>query len=146
LNHFRDFGLPSGVEILVHCDAPPGSGLGSSSTMVATLVGVMADWCRRPMTPYEVAELTYRIERIDLGISGGQDQYAATFGVFNFMEFHADYAVVNPLRLRRATVNELEYALLLCYTGETRLSGHIVDKQVRAYKQRVPEVLARSTR
>jgi D-glycero-alpha-D-manno-heptose-7-phosphate kinase len=142
LNHFRGDGFPSGLEILVHCDAPPGSGLGSSSTIVTTLVGVVADWLRRPMTPYEVAELTYRIERIDLGISGGrQDQYAATFGGFNFMEFHADYTVVNPLRLRRSTVNELEYALLLCYTGETRLSANIVDKQVRAYRKRQPEVL-----
>lgn len=76
LNHFQcepseqPAPLPSGVEIFLHSDAPPGSGLGSSSTMVTTLVGVFAEWLRRPLTPYEVAELTYRIERIDLKIAG----------------------------------------------------------------------------
>lgn len=136
LNHFQGEGpLPSGAEIFLHSDAPPGSGLGSSSTMVTTLVGVLSEWMRRPLTPYEVAELTYRIERIDLRIAGGrQDQYAAVFGGFNFIEFRSDHTVVNPLRLRRATVNELEYALLLCFTGRTRFSAHIVEKQTEAYR------------
>jgi len=143
LNHFRPAGFPSGFEMFIHSDAPPGSGLGSSSTMVTTMVGVMAEWLRRPLTPYEMAELTYTIERVDLGQAGGrQDQYSATFGGFNFMEFHERYTVVNPLRLRPATINELEYSLLLCYTGATRMSAHIVEKQARAYADGDPEVLA----
>ncbi|MBK8229785.1 MAG: GHMP kinase [Candidatus Eisenbacteria bacterium] len=145
LNYFQqEVGpLPSGCEIFLHSDAPPGSGLGSSSTMVTALCGAVSEWCRAPLTPYEIAELTYRIERIDLGIAGGkQDQYAATFGGFNFMEFHADHTVVNPLRLRRDTQNELEYALLLCYTGGTRLSAHIVENQTRSYRAGKAEVVA----
>lgn len=145
LNHFQEragLALPAGCDVFLHSDAPPGSGLGSSSTMVTTLVGVFSEWLRHPLTPYEIAELTYRIERIDLTIAGGrQDQYAATFGGFNFMEFHADHTVVNPLRLRRATQNELEYALLLCYTGATRLSAHIVENQTRSYLAGRSEVL-----
>jgi len=142
-NHFRPDGFPSGCEIFLHSDAPPGSGLGSSSTMVTTLVGVVSEWLRHPLTLYETAELTYRIERLDLGISGGrQDQYAATFGGFNFIEFHGDYTVVNPLRLRRETINELEYSLLLCYTGATRLSARIVEKQMAAYSEGAGDVVA----
>jgi D-glycero-alpha-D-manno-heptose-7-phosphate kinase len=148
LNHFRQAAsgggpFPGGIEIFLHSDAPPGSGLGSSSTMVTTLVGVVAEWLRIPLTPYEIAERTYAIERCDLGIAGGrQDQYAATFGGFNFMEFYKDHTVVNPLRLRRSTVNELEYGLVLCYTGRTRLSARIVERQAQAYKEGRPEVVA----
>ena len=146
LNHFQfgtEGGVPSGCDIFIHSDAPPGSGLGSSSTMVTALCGVLSEWARTPLTPYEIAELTYQVERIDLAIAGGkQDQYAATFGGFNFMEFHADHTVVNPLRLRRDTQNELEYALLLCYTGGTRLSAHIVENQTRSYRAGKAEVVA----
>jgi len=143
INRLQRDPFPSGLQIFLHCDAPPGSGLGSSSTMVTTLVGVLTEWLRAPLTPYEIAELTYAIERVDLGIAGGrQDQYAATFGGFNFMEFHKDHTVVNPLRLRRATMNELEYVLLLCFTGGTRLSAHIVERQTRGYVERRPDVVA----
>ncbi len=141
LNHFlaAEGRLPSGAEVLTHCDAPPGSGLGSSSTMVVTLVGGIAQWLRIPMTHYEIAETTYRIERLDIQLSGGrQDQYAATFGGFNFIEFFADHTVVTPLRIRQETVNELEYHLLLVYTGGTRTSARIVDTQMERYRRREP--------
>ncbi len=138
VNHFHRVtgGLPSGLEVLTHSDAPPGSGLGSSSTMVATLVGAMAEWLGIPMTSYELAETTYKIERLDVRLSGGrQDQYAATFGGFNFIEFFADHTVVNPLRIPRDTVNELEYHLLLVFTGSTRTSAGIVDTQMDRYRR-----------
>ena len=143
-NSFQDEGpFPSGCEVYLHSDAPPGSGLGSSSTMVTALVGVFAEWLRRPLTPYEIAERTYRIERVDLKLAGGrQDQYAATFGGFNFIEFFADHVVVNPLRLRRSTWNELEYSLVLCFTGRTRASAHIVENQAKSYVARRPQVVS----
>lgn len=141
VNHFGVGGAagrvyPAGFDLWVHSDAPPGSGLGASSTLVTTLVGLIREWLREPLTNYEIAELTYRIEREDLGIAGGrQDQYAAVFGGFNFIEFHADHTIVNPLRIRRDVVNELEYSMLLCYTGSTRLSARIVENQMRSYAQ-----------
>ncbi len=138
LNHFADLrgGLPSGVEIFTHSDAPPGSGLGSSSTMVATLVGSISEWLGVPMTDYEIAETTYKIERLDVKLSGGrQDQYAAAFGGFNFIEFFEDHSIVNPLRIPRETINELEYHLLMVFTGGTRTSARIVDTQVARYRQ-----------
>lgn len=144
VNHFQEAGLgkkgadgfPSGFDLLVHSDAPPGSGLGASSTLVTSLVGLLRDWVREPLTNYEIAELTYKIERLDLKIAGGrQDQYAATFGGFNFIEFFSNHTVVNPLRIRREVINELEYSMLLCYTGGTRLSANIVANQMRSYSE-----------
>lgn len=132
----RAFRVRRGADLWVHSDAPPGSGLGSSSTLVVALIGAMAEWAGRPMSGYEVAELAYRIERVDMGLSGGrQDQYAAAFGGFNFIEFHADATVVNPLRIRPEVLNELEYRLLLCYMGQTRQSARIIERQTASYRQ-----------
>ena len=124
----------AGLDLFLHSDAPPGSGLGSSSTLVVALIGAFLEWQGSTLTDYEIAELAYRIERKDLRIAGGrQDQYAATFGGFNFIEFHGDHTVVNPLRIRPAIVNELQYRLLLCYTGRNRHSGNIVKRQTRSF-------------
>jgi D-glycero-alpha-D-manno-heptose-7-phosphate kinase len=131
----RAFKVRRGADLWVHSDAPPGSGLGSSSTLVVALIGVMSEWLKRPMPDYGVAELAYRIERVDLGLAGGrQDQYASAFGGFNFIEFNADGTVVNPLRIRTDVLNELEYRLLLCYMGQTRQSAKIIERQTAAYR------------
>jgi len=131
-----------GLDLFLHSDAPPGSGLGSSSTMVVALIGLFKHWLHLPLTNYEIADLAYQIERMDLGIKGGkQDQYAATFGGFNFIEFNRDATIVNPLRVPSDVLNELHYNLLLCYTGKTRLSARIIDTQVQGYVQRQEEVL-----
>ena len=136
-------GAPAGLNLFMHSDAPPGSGLGSSSTVVVALLGLFRHWLRKPMTDYELAELAYQVERIDLGIEGGmQDQYAATFGGFNFIEFNRDAVIVNPLRIDPATLNELEYHLLLCYTGKTRRSANILHTQIEGYVTRKVEVVA----
>jgi D-glycero-alpha-D-manno-heptose-7-phosphate kinase len=140
INHFQ---VPTGLDLFLHSDAPPGSGLGSSSTLVVALLGVFRHWLKLTMTDYELAALAYQIERIELGIAGGkQDQYAAAFGGFNFIEFHADAVIVNPLRIESSTLNELEYRLLLCYTGQTRLSAHILTEQVAGYVERKASVVA----
>jgi D-glycero-alpha-D-manno-heptose-7-phosphate kinase len=131
-----------GLRFLTHSDAPPGSGLGSSSAMVVALVGLLRHWRKLPLTNYQIAELAFAIEREDLGIKGGrQDQYAAVFGGFNYIEFSSSAVIVNPLRIAVDTVNELEYNLVLCYTGATRLSANIIDTQVRGYRQHEPAVL-----
>jgi len=123
-----------GADLWVHSDAPPGSGLGSSSTLVVALIGVLSEWQRKPLSGYEAAELAYRIERIDLGLAGGrQDQYAAAFGGFNFIEFQGATTVVNPLRIRPDVLRELEYRMLLCYMGQTRQSARIIERQTASY-------------
>ncbi len=131
-----------GFELLLHTDAPPGSGLGSSSALVVAIIGAFSQWLHLPLTTYEIAAMAYQIERIDLGIKGGrQDQYAATFGGFNLMEFFGDRVIVNPLRIPVAILNELQYCLMLFYTGGTRLSAQILDRQTEGYVQRRSQVV-----
>jgi D-glycero-alpha-D-manno-heptose-7-phosphate kinase len=127
-------GWDQGFSLFLHSDAPPGSGLGSSSTMVVTILGLFRQWLNLSWSNYDIANLAYEIERVDLGIRGGkQDQYAAVFGGFNFVEFYHDGTIVNPLRISQVILNELEYHLLLCYTGKTRLSANIIANQVEGY-------------
>ena len=126
-----------GFDLLLHSDAPPGSGLGASSAMMVALVGLLKEFVHLPLTDYEIADLACVIEREELGIQGGlQDQYAATFGGFNYIEFLPDRVIVNPLKISLDVINELQYNLLLCYTGTMRMSGHIIQDQVDRYERR----------
>jgi D-glycero-alpha-D-manno-heptose-7-phosphate kinase len=131
-----------GFDLFLHSAAPPGSGLGSSSAVVVTLVGLLSTHMKMPLTDYEKARLAYTVEREDLGLKGGtQDQYAAVFGGFNFMEFREDDVIVNPLRIAPDTIHELEYNLLLCFTGGTRVSDHIIDDQTKRYRSQESSTL-----
>lgn len=123
-----------GFDLFLHSNAPPGSGLGSSSSVMVTLIGLLKEYHRLPLTDYEVAELAYALERNDLGIKGGlQDQYAATFGGFNFIEMDGQRVIVNPLRIPHDTIHELEHNMLLAYTGHTRRSDRIIEDQTERF-------------
>jgi len=142
INHLNAGSNAQGADFFLHSDAPPGSGLGGSSALVVALIGLFKQWLHLPLTNYEIAELAYQIERVDMGIRGGrQDQYATTFGGFNFIEFLKESTIVTPLRIPPDVLNELHYNLLLCYTGKTRLSAGIIDTQVESYVRREEEVL-----
>lgn len=131
-----------GFDLFVHADAPPGSGLGSSSTFTVALIGLFRELLGLPITCDGMARLAYDIERNDVRIKGGrQDQYAAAFGGFNFMEFNGEEVVVTPLRLTEYLINELEYNLILCFTG-SRESQPIIDSQMESAKKNEAEPLA----
>ena len=124
---------PLSCKILTHVEAPAGSGLGTSSTLMVSILGAFVEWLKLPLGEYDIAHLAYEIERVDLKLSGGkQDQYAATFGGFNFMEFFADdKVIVNPLRIKLTTIQELEYNTILYYTDTNRESAKIIDAQTQ---------------
>lgn len=133
----REYGLDGGLKVFLHNDAPPGSGLGSSSGITVALITALARMLHLQLDNYELAELAYRIERVDSGIAGGrQDQYACVFGGFNYIEFEpaGGPTIVTPLRISRDTLFELEYSLVFAYVGGSHVGAGIIDRQVANYR------------
>ncbi|GKU27280.1 GHMP kinase [Clostridium folliculivorans] len=135
--------INEGCEVYLQCDAPAGSGLGTSSTVVVAILAALAKWKNIAIDKYHLAQLAYEVERNDLGISGGyQDQYAAVFGGFNFIEFYGSSdVIVNPLKVKRDIINELEHNLLMCYTGKIHVSANIINDQMSNYEKKEVDVL-----
>lgn len=129
------------LDIIVHVDSPPGSGLGSSSALSVALIGCLSRYLNEHLTSYEIAERAVELERKWLNIKGGyQDQYASTFGGFNLIEFGKS-VIVNPLRLRSEVLQELLASMILIDTGKTRLSGNILEHQIDKYEKKDEKTL-----
>ena len=132
-NHFE---ITDGFRMFLQSEAPPGSGLGGSSTVIVSIIAAMCEWQGIKLTSMEMAQLAYKLEREEIGLKGGkQDQYAAVFGGFNFMKFNKHGVNVNRVKIPEDTVNELQYSSLLCYTGNPRESATIIESQVDKFNK-----------
>ncbi len=135
----RDFGRgkPLSFTMTTSVDCPRGAGLGASSALMVAMIEVLCAWKEVSLEPLEVAHLAYTVERCDVGMAGGrQDQYAAAFGGVNFMEFASrDRVLVNRLELPQCFLSELESSLLLCFTGVSRFSSEIIERQVEGMRR-----------
>lgn len=133
------------MTITTTIDVPAGSGLGASSALTVALIEAFTHAMQLPLGPYDIARLAFHIERVELGLMGGmQDQYAAAFGGFNFIEFLQGNAgvIVNPLRLRRDYLNEFESSLVICFSGQSRESADIIKQQVGGLREMNDATLA----
>lgn len=137
VRQFND-GKPLSFELTTQMDVPSGSGLGTSSTLVVAILGAYVEWLNLPLGKYDIARLAYEIERIDLGLAGGkQDQYAATFGGVNFMEFLSDdRVIVNPLSIPDNILNEWALNTVLLFTNKRRESARIIEEQMANVKKK----------
>ena len=121
------------VKITTYVEAPPGSGLGSSSALVVALIAAIAEYYNVPLGEYDMAEYAIEIERKICDLPGGkQDQFAAAFGGFNFMEFLKDgRTIVNPLRLNQKTQNMMELSTVLYYVGKPRKDSRVIENTAK---------------
>ena len=125
-------------ELSTYSEAPIGSGLGSSSSLMVCVTKAVSEYFAKSLTRDQIAEFVYKLEREELKMHGGyQDQYAASFGGFNFIEFTKDAILVNPLRIMPEVNQELAASLVLVYTGNGRLSSKILARQIQKSQEEI---------
>ena len=127
---------PFGCDVVSYQDVPTGSGLGTSSTLIVSIIGVYMELFNLPLGEYDIADMAVQIERNELKENGGkQDQYAAAFGGWNYMEFKGDDVIVNPLRIKDKVQDELENNIVLYFTNFTRKSSDVLEEQVKKIEE-----------
>jgi len=128
--------IRQGMDLFVRCDAPPGSGTGSSSSISVALIGLLNTLQKEKLSPHEIAKLGRVLELQELHIAGGkQDYYASALGGINYLEFE-DPAVSNSsLKISQDVIAEMEKHMVLCYTGKSRLSGNIISTVMSSYER-----------
>ncbi|MFX1325857.1 MAG: GHMP kinase [Promethearchaeota archaeon] len=126
--------IREGFNIFTYSELPFGSGMGGSSSLLVALIGAFNHYYDLGFSKHEIAQKAYDIERIELGQKGGyQDQYAASYGGLNFIEFGKKIEV-KPIKTSEEIINELQFCLILCYVGGTHFSSDIQDEVLKGYK------------
>lgn len=132
------------VKITTYCETPPGSGLGSSSAVVVSLIAAISEYLNIPLGEYDIAKSAFDIERNICNLPGGkQDQFASAFGGFNYIEFFKnDQVIVNPLRLNFKIQNMLEMNTVLYYVGKPRKDARVIETNMNNLKNNQKSIQA----
>jgi len=126
--------VKDGFDIITYSELPPGSGMGGSSSLSVALIGALNRYYKLGLSKQEIAQKAYSIERDELKQKGGyQDQFAAAYGGFNFIEF-SDKVKVIPIKTTEEMINELQFRLILCYVGGSHFSSAIQDDVLKGYQ------------
>jgi len=126
--------INEGFNITTYSELPAGSGMGGSSSLSVALIGAFNVYYNFGLSEHDIAQKAYDIERIELEQKGGyQDQFAAAYGGFNFIEF-TNFVKVIPIKKTDEIVNELQYRLILCYVGGSHFSSDIQDEVLKGYE------------
>ena len=130
INHLN---IEDGFDIVMHSELPPGSGMGGSSSLAVALIGAFNEYYDFQLNPHQIAQKAFDVERIELEQKGGyQDQFAASYGGFNFIEF-TNQVKVTPIKTSEEMKNELHYRFILCYVGGSHFSSDIQDEVLKGY-------------
>ena len=130
---FNVLNIKDGFEITTYSELPAGSGMGGSSSLSVALIGALDKYYNLKLSKHEIAQSACEIERVELKQKGGyQDQFAASYGGFNFIEF-TDKVKVVPIRTSEELINELHFRLILCYVGGSHFSSDIQDEVLKGY-------------
>jgi D-glycero-alpha-D-manno-heptose-7-phosphate kinase len=132
----RMFPVLGGFTLTTRCDAPPGSGLGTSGALGVAVVGALTRARLEQVDGRELAEQAWQVEAVEAQLPGGrQDQYAAALGGFHRFTFRDPDVGVEPLTLDPAFAAALERQTLLCYTNRSRVSGNTISRVMQAYER-----------
>jgi len=139
---FNELNISKGMEI--HCDAdlPARSGLGSSSSFVVGMLQALKAQQGEYVSKDWLAKEAIRMEQSVLGeCVGSQDQIAAAYGGFNYIEFKKGGEFeVTPLDISQERLNELNSHLLLFFTGFSRIASDIAKSKVANFINRQDEL------
>jgi D-glycero-alpha-D-manno-heptose-7-phosphate kinase len=138
----HQFGIDGGISLFLASEVPPGTGLGSSSTVSVALAKALGALCGLSLGNSQLAQLASYVEIVKLGMPiGCQDQYAAAFGGLNAISFERDRVQVEPLHCQPEIERALERRIMLFYTGAARSAAAILKGQQAATEQQNSEVI-----
>ncbi len=122
--------------LTTRCDAPLGSGLGSSGALDVALVAALTKARLEQVGERDLAEHAWQVEVVEAKVPGGkQDQYAAALGGWHRLSFRDPDVGIEPLTLDPAFAAALERQIVLCYTNTSRVSGNTIARVMGAYER-----------
>lgn len=118
---------------MLSCLAPRGSGLGMSGAMAVAFLALTGRDIESRNDRFDLAEAAFELEKLQGTVGGKQDQHAAAYGGVNYFTFDTDTGVRSyPSDL--AVLALLESRLVLCYSGQTRMSSKIHSEVWEAFE------------